>query len=131
MTGRPVWHRRTGLPDARRNVRAGFLEIERLEAATKRDPLLQLTQSRVIEPLRKFRLPRQHQGQQLRRRRLDIREEPDLLDHYQAEVIGGPGSFAMDCPDYPAFAEAIRQKLKREIRGLLLSHLDAVSPFSS
>jgi hypothetical protein len=46
-----------------------------------------------------------------------LNEEPDLMEHYQAEVIGGPGSFVMDCPDYAAFAEAIRQKLRRELRG--------------
>ena len=46
-----------------------------------------------------------------------LNEEPDLLDHYHAEVIGGPGSFAMHTPDYTAFAEAIRQKLLREIMG--------------
>jgi Protein of unknown function (DUF1194) len=46
-----------------------------------------------------------------------LNEEPDLLEHYRAEVIGGPGSFAMDCPDYAAFAEAIRRKLQRELRG--------------
>lgn len=46
-----------------------------------------------------------------------LNEEPDLLDHYQAEVIGGPGSFAMHTPDYQAFAGAIRQKLLREIMG--------------
>jgi hypothetical protein len=50
-----------------------------------------------------------------------LNEEPDLLDHYVAEVIGGPGAFALHCPDYRAFAEAIREKLRREIRGLLLS----------
>lgn len=44
-----------------------------------------------------------------------VNEEPDLLDHYTREVIGGPGSFAMACPDYAAFAEAIRRKLLREI----------------
>ena len=49
-----------------------------------------------------------------------LNEEPDLLAHYVAEVIGGPGSFAMDCPDYAAFAEAIRQKLVREVRGGLV-----------
>ncbi|WP_240048346.1 DUF1194 domain-containing protein [Crenalkalicoccus roseus] len=48
-------------------------------------------------------------------------EEPDLLEHYREEVIGGPGSFVMHCPDYAAFAEAIRLKLRREIGGLLLS----------
>ncbi len=46
-----------------------------------------------------------------------LNEEPDLLEHYVAEVIGGPGSFALDCPDYPAFAQAIRLKLARELRG--------------
>ncbi|HEY4253030.1 MAG TPA: DUF1194 domain-containing protein [Roseomonas sp.] len=46
-----------------------------------------------------------------------VNEEPDLLAHYQAEVIGGPGSFAMECPDYGAFADAIQRKLLREIGG--------------
>lgn len=46
-----------------------------------------------------------------------LNEEPDLLDHYRAEVIGGPGAFAMHTPDYDAFAEAIREKLLREIAG--------------
>jgi hypothetical protein len=49
-----------------------------------------------------------------------LNEEPELLDHYVAEVIGGPGSFAMDCADYPDFAEAILRKLKRELGGGLL-----------
>ncbi|MDN3564489.1 DUF1194 domain-containing protein [Paeniroseomonas aquatica] len=55
-----------------------------------------------------------------------LNEEPDLLDHYRAEVIGGPGSFAVPCADYADFAAAIRAKLLREIGGLLLSGLDAV-----
>ena len=46
-----------------------------------------------------------------------LNEEPDLLDHYRAEVIGGLGSFAMHTPDYAAFGTAIRQKLLREIMG--------------
>jgi hypothetical protein len=49
-----------------------------------------------------------------------LNEEPDLLEHYQAEVIGGPGSFAMHTPDYAAFAEAMRAKLLREVAGLPL-----------
>ena len=55
-----------------------------------------------------------------------LNEEPDLLEHYMEEVIGGLGSFAMDCPDYAAFAEAIRRKLLREIGGLLLSGADGL-----
>ncbi len=44
-----------------------------------------------------------------------LHEEPDLLAHYQAEVIGGPGAFAMTCQDFSEFEEAMRQKLRREI----------------
>ncbi len=44
-----------------------------------------------------------------------LHEEPDLLQSYTEEVIGGPGAFAVTCRDYPDFAEAMRQKLAREI----------------
>lgn len=44
-----------------------------------------------------------------------LHEEADLLAHYQTEVIGGPGAFAMTCRDFGEFEEAMRQKLRREI----------------
>ena len=44
-----------------------------------------------------------------------LHEEPDLLATYTAEVIGGPGAFALPCPGYAAFADAMRRKLLREI----------------
>jgi hypothetical protein len=44
-----------------------------------------------------------------------LHEEPDLLASYTAEVIGGPGAFALQCKDYSAFADAMSQKLQREI----------------
>lgn len=50
-----------------------------------------------------------------------LNEEPDLLDHYVAEVIGGRGAFAMETPDYEAFATAIREKLMREIGGAAIA----------
>jgi hypothetical protein len=50
-----------------------------------------------------------------------LNEEPDLLDHYRAEVIGGPGSFALHTPDYEAFAQAMREKLLREIGGAAIA----------
>ena len=44
-----------------------------------------------------------------------LHEEPDLLASYTAEVIGGMGSFAVQCQNYTGFADAMRQKLQREI----------------
>ena len=44
-----------------------------------------------------------------------LHEEPDLLDSYTREVIGGPGAFALVCPDYAGFADAMAQKLRREV----------------
>ena len=46
-----------------------------------------------------------------------LHEEPDLLTSYTDEVIGGPGAFAVVCREYKDFAEAMRQKLTREING--------------
>jgi hypothetical protein len=46
-----------------------------------------------------------------------LHEEPDLLASYTDEVIGGPGSFAVTCRAYADFAEAMRQKLTREVQG--------------
>ena len=44
-----------------------------------------------------------------------LHEEPDLLDSYVNEVIGGPGAFALACADYNGFAEAMQRKLMQEI----------------
>lgn len=52
-------------------------------------------------------------------------EEPDLPAHFAQEVIGGPGAFVMECPDYAAFAEAMRRKLLRELGGGALLAMDA------
>jgi len=50
-----------------------------------------------------------------------LNEEPDLLAHYAAEVIGGPGSFGTTCADYADFADAILRKLLRELGGALVA----------
>jgi Ca-activated chloride channel homolog len=46
-----------------------------------------------------------------------LHEEPDLLDFYTSDVIGGPAAFAVTCKSYADFTEAMRQKLVREIKG--------------
>jgi hypothetical protein len=48
-----------------------------------------------------------------------LHEEPDLLESYRDEVIGGPGAFALPCQDYTGFAAAMRQKLRQEVAGLI------------
>ena len=47
-----------------------------------------------------------------------LHEEPDLVASYTAEVVGGPGGFALRCQDYTGFAEAMRQKLQQEVSAL-------------
>ena len=42
----------------------------------------------------------------------------DLGDHYERDVIGGPGAFVMTAEDRRHFAQAIRAKLVAEIAGL-------------
>jgi Ca-activated chloride channel homolog len=49
-----------------------------------------------------------------------LHEEPDLVTSYSEDVIGGPGAFAVTCRDYADFTEAMRQKLTREITGVIV-----------
>lgn len=44
-----------------------------------------------------------------------LHEEPDLVESYTREVIGGLGAFALNCEDYTGFAVAMHQKLRQEI----------------
>jgi hypothetical protein len=44
-----------------------------------------------------------------------LHEEPDLVEYFQQNVIGGAGAFALVCTDYTDFAAAMRRKLIREI----------------
>ncbi len=44
-----------------------------------------------------------------------LHEEPDLVSAFTRSVTGGPDSFALPCPDYARFADAMRRKLTREI----------------
>jgi hypothetical protein len=44
-----------------------------------------------------------------------LHEEPDLVQYFESEVIGGPGAFAVVCANYKDLSEAMRRKLLREI----------------
>ena len=49
------------------------------------------------------------------------KDERNLLQYFEKEVITGPGAFAMEVEDFPAFAGAIRRKLIREITPMTIS----------
>jgi hypothetical protein len=51
-----------------------------------------------------------------------------LVDHYNDEVIGGPGAFVMIAEDKAAFAAAMRAKLIREIAALPAPGRRAAAP---
>lgn len=51
-------------------------------------------------------------------------EEPELAQWFAANLVGGPGAFAMATPDYAAFAQAMREKLLRETRGSVIVRAD-------
>jgi hypothetical protein len=44
-----------------------------------------------------------------------VNEEPDLVEFYRDNVIGGPGAFVIRAKDYEDFTDALRAKLLREI----------------
>ena len=50
-----------------------------------------------------------------------LNESPSLDRYYAEHVIGGPDAFVMAAKDYDDFAQAIRHKLLREIRGAPLA----------
>jgi Protein of unknown function (DUF1194) len=50
-----------------------------------------------------------------------LNESPTLDRYYADHVIGGPDAFIVTARDYRDFAEAIRRKLLREIRGVPLA----------
>jgi len=52
----------------------------------------------------------------------------DLDRYYREHVIGGPGAFLVRARDYQDFAEAMRLKLIREIRGAPLAERDVPAP---
>jgi len=53
---------------------------------------------------------------------LTILHEVAWLKHYfRNRVTGGPGNFVIEAESYSSFAEAMRRKLEREIRGLGIS----------
>ena len=47
-----------------------------------------------------------------------LNEKAELGGYYAAHVIGGPGAFVLTAASYEDFAEAIREKLVKEIAGL-------------
>jgi hypothetical protein len=53
-----------------------------------------------------------------------VNEVADLDRYYREQVIGGPGAFLIIARDYQDFAQAMREKLIREIGGAALAGRD-------
>lgn len=52
-----------------------------------------------------------------------LSDEPGVDRHYEEEVIGGPGAFLITAEDFDDFAEAMLEKLVREIAGAPVARL--------
>jgi len=55
---------------------------------------------------------------------LVISADPTVFDHYQSEVIRGPGAFVMQTGSYADYQDAMRRKLLREVAAQVLGSLD-------
>jgi len=49
----------------------------------------------------------------------------EIVEYYGSEIIRGPGAFVEFATDHTDFAEAMRRKLERELRVLILGEVDA------
>src|SRR5215813_1433631 len=79
--------RRPGDAKSRADVVARFFRGQGQDAASKTDALLELTQLGTIQLVQKLRLPDEKDLQQLLRIGLEVREEPDLLEGFEAQVL--------------------------------------------
>ena len=76
-----------GRPDPRRHERRGFGQRQRRNYASKRDPLLQLPQPRLVQAARQLRLAGKDEGKQLLGGGFDVRQEPHFLEELVSEAL--------------------------------------------
>ena len=69
------------------HVRRGLAGGQRVQVIAARDALCQLPQFRLVEQVAQLRLPDQDDLQQLRGRRLEVREQPHLFERLRAQVL--------------------------------------------
>src|SRR5262252_1066383 len=80
--------RRPGDAKSRADVVPRFLRGQGQDAAAKTDALLELAQLGTIQLVQELRLPDEKDLEQLLRIGLEVREEPDLLEGFEAQVLG-------------------------------------------
>src|SRR5215472_5712474 len=78
---------RPGDAKSRADVVPRFFRGQGQDAAAKTDALLELAQLRLIQLVQELRLPNEKNLQQLLRIGLEIREEPDLLEGFEAQIL--------------------------------------------
>src|SRR5215813_1961848 len=79
---------RPGDAKSRADVVPRFFRGQGQDAAAKTDALLELAQLGTIQLVQELRLPNEKDLQQLLRIGLEVREEPDLLEGFEAQVLG-------------------------------------------
>src|SRR5690606_23589523 len=101
----PIW--RLAARDAQpvADVRRRFGAAQRLEVIAARDALRDLTHLRALEQVAELRLTDQDDLQQLLRRRLEIRQEPHLLEELGAQRL----RFVDDQHDSPTLRVRVEQ----------------------
>src|SRR6185436_13387980 len=73
--------------DAAGDIRRCVTQFERQEITSERDPLLQLPKVGVLQPVGQLRLTGEHERQKFFRWRLDVREQPNLLEELSAQAL--------------------------------------------
>ena len=76
-----------GGADSPGEIRGGLLEGQRPKLAAQRHPLLQLPQAAIVQPLRQLRLSGQDDEQQLFVVRLDVGQQPNLLEQFERQAL--------------------------------------------
>src|SRR5829696_2025957 len=69
------------------DIRGRLGQRKRANFPAKRNPLLELTKSRLIQPVGEFGLANQEHIEQLVRRCLDIAEEPYFLEQLRRQTL--------------------------------------------
>ena len=100
-----------------RDIVSRLRHLEGLDVASKRHALLQLPKVRILESRSQLGLSGQHQREELRGGRLDVRQKPYLLEQLHTEALGLVYHERRCLPACPPFAKESFETLEKERLG--------------